>query len=63
MERMTHLIAGTGYADRLPCTGPDHSRWLVRLTPDEDDARDRVCTFRDRMSRSGHPEPSALEQA
>jgi uncharacterized protein YjbI with pentapeptide repeats len=63
MERMTHLIAGTGYADRLPCTAPDHSRWLVRLTPDEDDARDRVCTFRDRMSRSGHPEPSALEQA
>ena len=57
VEGMTHVLAGTGYADRLPCTHADRSPWPVRLSSVEDDARQRVCTFRDRMNHSGYTDP------
>jgi hypothetical protein len=58
MEGMTHVLAGTGYADRLPCTVADGSPWPVRLSSVEDDARQRVCTFRVRMNHRGYTDPS-----
>jgi len=58
VEAMTHLLAGTGYSDRLPCPAVHGSRWRVRLSWVEDDARQRVCSFRARMNHSGYTDPS-----
>lgn len=63
MEGMTNVLAGTGYADRLPCTAADGSPWPVRLTSLEDDARQRVCTFRDRMNHSGYTDSLETRRA
>ena len=60
---MTHVLPGTGYADRLTCTSADRSPWPVRLSSVEDDARQRVCTFRDRMNHSGYMDPSETPAA
>jgi uncharacterized protein YjbI with pentapeptide repeats len=62
LEAMTHLLAGTGYSDRLPCPAVDGSRWQVRLSSVENDARQRVCSFRDRMDHGGSTDPSAARQ-
>jgi uncharacterized protein YjbI with pentapeptide repeats len=58
VEGMTHLIAGTGYSGRLPCTAADSSPWPIRLALVEDHARRRVCGFRDRMNHSGYQHSS-----
>jgi len=63
VEGMTHVLAGTGYADRLPCTPAHGSLWPVRLSSVEDDARRRVCSFRDRMNRGRHPDVSTRPAA
>ena len=49
VDRMTNLVAGSGYSSRLPCAG--RSRWPVLLEPSERAALDRVCRLRSRLPR------------
>jgi len=41
----------------------DSSTWPVRLSSVEDDARHRVCSFRERMNHAGYPYPAVSDMS
>jgi hypothetical protein len=47
VDRMTNLLAGSGYSSRLPCAG--RSPWPIVLERSERVALDRVCRLRDSL--------------
>jgi hypothetical protein len=47
VDRMTNLVAGSGYSSRLPCAG--RSQWPILLESSERAALDRVCRLRSRL--------------
>jgi hypothetical protein len=58
VDRMTQLLPGSGYRDRLPCPGAASSPWPVRLTAPAHRALDRVCRLRAWLAtRVGEEEP------
>ncbi len=46
MDRMTNLLAGSGYSSRIPCPKDSRSRWTIRLSDAEQSVLERVCRLR-----------------
>lgn len=54
LDRMTNLLAGSGYSARLPCGG--RSEWPILLEASQRTALDRVCRLRSQLTSRMSPD-------